>query len=84
MLANIVGTAAVISETFRIQNLAIKRFQEYNQVERTILNQIYESINKTVMTSRIDKETGFVAGTVLDTMSYLFHTYGEISNQSLN
>ena len=77
------ATGPQIAEGNRIFNEATRLFQEANQLERTLQNQIAAALDPTVMMPCLNEETGTVEGTVQDTMQYLFTTYGNITSASL-
>ena len=77
------ATGPQIAEGNRLFNEATRLFQETNQLERTIQNQIAAALDPTVMMPCLNEETGTVRGTVQDTMQYLFTTYGNITSASL-
>ena len=77
------ATGPQIAEGNRLFNEATRLFQEANQLESNLQNQIAAALDSTVMMPCLNEETGAVEGTVQDTMQYLFTTYGNITSASL-
>ena len=77
------ATGPQIAEGNRRYHEATRLFQEANQLESTLQNQIAAALDSTVMMPCLNEETGTVEGTVQDTMQYLFTTYGNITSASL-
>ena len=83
-LKNNIGTAAVIIEWIYLQNAAVTSTQEANHIDQTNLNKIAEAIGKNVLMPYINKDTGIIIDTVTDLMTYLYNTYGNISEKKLH
>lgn len=83
-LKNNIGTAAVIIEWIYLQNAAVTATQEANHIDQTNLNKIAEAIGKNVLMPYINKDTGIIIDTVTDLMTYLYNTYGNISEKKLH
>jgi len=78
------ATGFQITEARRQHENAVSLFLETNMVQQTIVQQINEAVDDSVMMPLIDKETGIVNATVQVVMEYLFKIYGNISDQKLN
>ena len=78
------STGPVIVKRLCVHNTDIELLQESNLVERTILNKISYTLSKTYMITLINKETVVVDGSIQSTMEYLFVTYRNTSEKSLN
>ena len=76
-------TGPQISERQRLHNLQVAMLHEANHIKHTILNQIQEACNETVLNTHINNNTGMLMGTVIEILQYLFDTYGKITNQKI-
>ena len=72
-----------IAERQRLYDLDVATFHEVTHIERTLLNQIGEALNDTVLAAKINDDTGVVEGTVVEIVQYLFQEFGNITDQQL-
>ena len=72
-----------IAERQRLYDLDVATFHEVTHIERTLLNQIGEALNDTVLAAKINDDTGVVEGTVIEVVQYLFQEFGNITDQQL-
>ena len=72
-----------LAERQRLYDRDVATFHEVTHIERTLLNQIGEALNDTVLAAKINDDTGVVEGTVIETIQYLFQEFGDITDQQL-
>ena len=72
-----------IAERQRLYDLDVATFHEVTHIERTLLNQIGEAVNDTVLAAKLNDDTGVVEGTVVEIIQYLFQEFGNITDQQL-
>ena len=77
------ATAPQIAETNRIHNAELEKFHEANHIERTLLNQLLETLGKDVLAPVINPTTGLFEVNIPDLFDYLFTTYGNITARSI-
>jgi len=81
---NNLGTAAQINENRRTYNLAVASYHQANLIEKTILNQIQEALDESVLMPLLHDDTGIIKSTIPDVFQYLFDTYGNITDQMIH
>ena len=77
------ATAPQIVENNRIYNAELEKFHEANHVERTLLNQLLETLGKDILAPLINPTTGLFEVDIPDLFDYLFTTYGNITARSI-
>ena len=81
---NITGTAAQIAENRRTHNLAVASYHQANLIEKTILNQIQEALDDSVLMPLLHDDTGTIKSSIPEVFKYLFDTYGNITDQMIH
>ena len=77
-------TQAQISERLRFWNHQVGEHNLANKVKRIILNQLEEALDEHILMPKINEDTRIVTGAVTDLMTYLFDSFGDISDQNIN
>ena len=78
------STKSQISERLCVWNHQFGEYNLSNQVKCIILNQQAKSLNEHVIMPKNNEDTKIVTGTVTDIITYLFDTFGDISDQTIN
>ena len=77
------ATGPVMAENNRIYNAALDKYLETNHIERTLLNQILDTLGPDIMAPVTNTTTGIIDRTIPTLFKYLFDTYGNITARSI-
>ena len=77
------ATGPMMAENNRIYNAALEKCMEVNHIERTLLNQIIETLGPDNMAPITNNTTGIVEVSIPALFAYLFTTYGNVTAQSI-
>jgi hypothetical protein len=80
---DLTGTAAQIAANMQVYEDQLEQFNTCNLVERTIIQQIYETIEHDYLVDMIDVHTGLLVGTIPEIFANLFQAFGQITPQEL-
>ena len=77
------ATGPIMAENNRIYNAAIEKYMNVNHIERTLLNQLIETLGPETMAPLTNNTTGIVEVSIPDLFAYLFNTYGNVTARSI-
>jgi hypothetical protein len=72
-----------MAENNRIYNAALNKCLEANHIERTLLNQILETLGPDIMAPITNPLTGIIESSIPELFDYLFTTNGNITARSI-
>lgn len=83
-IGSIEGTIAVRDDTLRIHNRKKQEFLDCNLLEKQLVQQILESIDREYLLSIKNKQTGLINCTIPELFATLFKLYGSITPHNIN